>query len=516
MRKLLLPLIAAIALIVLPACDGHHQNIIVPPNPSGGNTAGFTNANLLTGRTYVFTVHGVNFRRPANFAVTGNFTSDGAGNITGGVRDTVDDSGRRTLNEAITGTYSVNQDGRGQMILHGNSGQVIYRFVLESSSSGKLFQIGTTSSSVRIDAVGTIELQSGAPATPTGAYIVRLDGEDFVNVYGAVGRIVFAGGSISGAADENDNGFFAPNLTANGSISLSSARGSATLKLSNSNFQHNFVVYFVSPTKIELISTDTDFLLQGNAEVQSSFAATTLAFAAAAPQQVFALAGFDTFGPRVEVGRMTLANTGFLLNAIEDIENDRNPDYFAGVNLSGTSTYSVGSNGRWTAILNNSSGAPSPNLVGWQISPQRSVVLTTDNNIVETGTMRAQTLGLTTASVNGDFAEALSGFEHFFFANLELTANLRFDGLGTMDGTFDSQDDFFGLNVDVATLPGTYSIDPTVGRSIGGKIDDSSAANVLPSGGLPVVYYAVDAKTIYFLPAKPGSIYLGTLLGQTP
>ena len=513
MRKAILPLIAAIALIVLPGCGEHRHNIIVPSNPTGGNNAGFANASL--SGTYVFSVHGFNFRRGASFAVTGNFTADGNGNITGGTRDSLDDQGRRTSNEGVSGSYSVNVDGRGQAILNGSSGQVIYRFVLESPSSGKLFQIGATSNSVRIDAVGTIQRQSGAPAAPTvgAAYIVRLDGEDrFLDPYGAVGGIAFSGSIFSGTLDQNDNGFFSPNLAASGSIVLSSARGTATLTANG--FTHHFVVYFVSPAKLELISTDTDFLLQGNAEAQTSFAASATAFAAAAPEQVFSLAGVDSSGPRTEVGRMTLASTGFLLNAIEDIENNFNPSYFAGVSLSG-STYSVGANGRWTAHLTNASGAPSPDLVGWQISPQRSVVLTTNNNIVETGTMRAQTLGLTTALVNGNFAEALSGFEAFSGANLELTANLHFDGLGAMDGTLDSQDDATGLNLDAATS-GTYSIDPTSGRSTGGKIDASNVVSVIPAGGLPVVYYAVDANTVYFIPAQRGSIYLGTLVGQTP
>ena len=518
MRRAILPLIAAIALIFLPGCGEHHHNIVVPPNPSGGNNAGFTNASL-TG-TYVFTAHGFNFRRGASFAVTGNFTADGNGNITGGTRDSLDDRGRRTSNEGISGSYSVNVDGRGQAILNGSSGQVIYRFVLESPSSGKLFQIGATSNSVRIDAVGTIQRQSGVPAAPTAgaAYIVRLDGEDsFLDPYGAVGRIVFSGPNFSGTLDRNDNSVFSPNLAATGTINLSSSRGSATLTIGSSSFVHQFVVYFVSPTKLELISSDTDFVLQGNAELQTSFADSVSAFAAAAPQQVFALAGVEFSFPRAEVGRMTLAATGFLLNAIEDIENSFSPFYFAAVNLSGLpgSTFAVGANGRWTAHLTNTSGAPSPDLVGWQISPQRSLVLTTNNKIVETGTMRAQTLGLTTALVNGNFAEALSGFEAFSDANLELTANLLFDGLGAMDGTLDSQDDATGLNLDAATS-GTYSIDPTLGRSTGGKIDASNVVTVIPAGGLPVVYYAVDAKTIYFLPAKRGSIYLGTLVGQTP
>jgi hypothetical protein len=512
MRKILLSLLGFVALGLLAGCGDHHHHIEIPSNPSGGNNAGFSNANL--NGTYVFAVNGSNFDSHfANFAVTGTLTADGNGNITSGTRDTVDDLGHQTLDEAIAGTYFVNADGRGQAVLNGPSGQAIYRFVLESSSSGKLFQDGTTSDRVIIDAVGTLTLQTGAPATPTGSYIVRLDGEDpGLNTYGAIGGITFTGSNFNGSLDENDNGTFdnATNtpLAASGSITLAGSRGTATL--TEPNFTHSLIVYFVSPTQVELLSADRNFFLYGEAEAQSSFAASASAFAAAAPEQVFSLSGFDLQGPRVEIGRMTLDPSGNLLNAIEDIETSIQP--YSGVNLAG-STFAVtaGTVGRWTASLLNASGAPSPTLVGWQVSPQRSLVLTSSSTLLETGTMQAQTLGLNTASVSGDFAEALAGFDNNQQADLELTANMRLDGVSAMQGTYDSQDDNTGLNLDVATS-GTYSIDPTLGRT-----SNDNANNNIPSiGSIPVVMYAVDAQHIDFLPTQAGEVYSGTLRAQAP
>src|SRR5208283_5218955 len=142
MRKIFLTLINIVALGALAACGGgsSRNTIRTPAGPSGGNSVGFSNQSL-TG-TYVFAVNGV--AKNGQFAVVGSFTADGNGNITSGTRDTVNDTGGQTLDESITGTYSISSDGRGQVILDGNN-QVIYRFVLSSPAAGNLFQVGATS-----------------------------------------------------------------------------------------------------------------------------------------------------------------------------------------------------------------------------------------------------------------------------------------------------------------------------------------------------------------------------------
>ena len=207
MRKLLLTLISAVALASLAACGGSSNSVSVPAGPSGGNPVGFTNASL-TGN-YVFAVNGINYTKKFNFAVAGVFTADGSGHITSGTRDTVNDAGGQTLNEFVTGTYSVNQDGRGLLILNGSSGQAIYFFVLSSSSAGKLFQNGTGTSSVVTDAIGRIEAQSAPSTTLAGTYVFRFDGEDInKSPYGAVGGLTASGNTLTGSIDENDAGIF--------------------------------------------------------------------------------------------------------------------------------------------------------------------------------------------------------------------------------------------------------------------------------------------------------------------
>src|SRR6266571_5040769 len=119
MRKLLLTLFCIAALLSLAACGGSSSSSTpVPPPPSTGNNAGFSNANL--NGSYVFAANGVNVSN--TFAVAGTFTADGNGKITAGTRDTVNDGGAQSLNESITGNYSVSPDGRTQLVLNGGSG----------------------------------------------------------------------------------------------------------------------------------------------------------------------------------------------------------------------------------------------------------------------------------------------------------------------------------------------------------------------------------------------------------
>lgn len=515
MQKVLLTLVSFVALSVLVACGGGSSNFIaIPPNPSGGSSAGFSNASL-TGN-YVFAVNGTTARN--GFAVAGLFTADGNGNITSGVRDTVNDGGGQTLNEAITGSYSVNRDGRGQVVLNGGSGQVIYRFVLQSSSSllapvvGNLFQDGTTSNNVLFDAIGRIEAQSAPATTLTGPYIVRLDGEDSgLFSYGAVGGLNLSGGSIpSGTIDENDAGTFNPQLAvSSGSYSLSgNGRGTLSYVTPNSTAatvnpqgSHNFIAYYVSPSRLELISTDQRFFLHGFADLQAaSVAGTTATFTG---DQVFNISGIDSSGNATqETGRFTLNGAGNLTNGFAD-SNDGGT---LSTNTAFTGPYSVTTNGRWQASLSYTAiSAASLGLVGWQVSPQFSVVLTTNSAILETGTMRAQTLGLTTASVTGNYGENLSGFDFRSTSGgleaFESTGNFSADGAGLLSGTTDTQTDSTGLTLDAGTS-GSYSIDPVLGRGTGFI------------GSVPVAIYTVDANTMYLFSTDSSSLYLGMMVKQ--
>jgi hypothetical protein len=488
MRKILLTVISIVGLGALVACggSGSFSNITpVPPPPSSGNNAGFTNASLMG--TYVFAANGVTANNL--YATAGVFTADGAGNISAGTRDTVNDGGGQAQNESITGTYSVNQDGRGQAVLNGISGQVIYRFVLQSSTTAKLFQISNTA-----DAVGRIQLQSTMPAALTGTFITRLDGEDSnLKPYGAIGGLAVSGTTLTGVIDENDSGAFAPQLGASGSLSLS-ANGRGTLSYTTSTGSHNFIFYAVSPSRIELVSTDKNFFLHGYADLQTSVAPTVATFTG---DQVLNISGFSSNGSILETGRLTLDGAGNITNAIEDYNEAG--FYFDSVPFAGT--YAVANNGRWTANLTFTSSTLG--VVGWQVSPQQSTILTANSSVanytvLETGTMRAQTTGLTVASINGNYAENLSGIL-VNSGNVESGGNFDADGAGNLSGTIDSQTPS-SINTDIAES-GNYAVAAN-GRSTG------------TIGTVPVHVYTVDANTIYLISTDPNRLYQGLMVKQ--
>jgi hypothetical protein len=140
-------------------------------------------------------------------------------------------------------------------------------------------------------------------------------------------------------------------------------------------------------------------------------------------------------------------------------------------------------------------------LVGWQVSPQKSYLLTTSPlQLLETGILNAQNLAaISTSSISGNYAESISGYSGSI-GNFESTGNFLANG-GSFSGDVDSQSDGTGLSLDDAT-DGTYAIDSTTGRGTGFI------------GNLPVSYYVADPTTVYVFSTSASSVYQGVLTSQ--
>jgi hypothetical protein len=479
MRKIFLSLISVVALAALVAC-GSSNSTPIPSSPSTGNNVGFTNANLHG--TYVFSGNGVNSSN-LNFDLVGVFTADGNGNITSGYRNLYADSTSAAL-ESVTGTYSVNSDGRGQLQLNGN--QAVYRFVMQSPSSASFFEFSSNA-----DDTGLMKLQSAVSA-PSGTYIVRLQGEDSSGLpYGAIGGLTISGTSVTGTIDQNDAGNLAASLPTTGTLAAPDTTGRGTLQLTFAGAPHNYVYYFVSTSEIVIAGTD-GYAVHGYADLQTTLAGLS-------GDQVFSLSGAGTSGVLYETGRFTLTG-GAVTNAVEDYLIGANSagGYFPGVTFTGS--YAAPANGRWTATVG---GSLATNLVGWQVSSQQSLVLAWNSSatVVETGTMRAQDTSVTTASITGPYSASLSGFNYNDGGYVELGGNFDASG-GSLAGTIDSQTPGF-YNTDLASS-GNYSI-ASNGRS--------PNANV---AGVSVVIYTVDASTAYLISSDATRVYQGKLLAQQP
>jgi hypothetical protein len=489
MRKILLSVLAVALLALLAGCGNNTYTVAPPPTgPSGGNNAGFSVASL--SGTYTFATTGVNAvgNTYYMFDVVGVFTTDGAGNVTSGYRDLYTDSGTQVQKEAVTGTYSVNQDGRGQVELKGTNGTATYRFVLQSTGAASFFQFSPTA-----DDIGRLFVQSSV-AAPTGNFVVRLDGEDTsLNPFGSIGFLNISGTTVSGLLDQNDDGTLSTLLATTGSITAPDSTGRGTMALTTSSGTHNFVYWVSSTGHLQLASTDANFWLHGYADQQTGVSGSTAAFSGG---QVYSLSGVNSKGNIAQVGRFTLDGVGNIASGIEDYNNG-----FVLTSSSAVSgNYTAAATGRWTATTTSGLAA---SIVGWQVSASQSVLLVSNgtSTIEETGTLRAQTTGLTNASIVGEFAQDINGYSQDAGGNVEAVANYLADGNGNLTGTMDSQTPGY-YNTDYAET-GTYSMQ-TNGR------------NTATAAGVPLIAYSVDANTFYLISSDPSRQYQGKLVKQVP
>ena len=488
MRKTLLTVLAITMLALLAGCGNDWHYAPPPSGPTGGNNAGFGMPSL-SGR-YTLATTGVNVIGNSYylFDVVGSFTADGAGNISSGYRDLYTDSGTQVQKEAFTGSYTVGQDGRGQMQLTlADNSTITYRFIMQSSGAASFFQYSPSA-----DDTGRILAQSSISA-PTGSYVVRLDGEDAsLYPFGAVGLLNISGTTISGLIDQNDDGNVSTLLSTTGSITAPDSSGRGTLSLTNSAGTHNFVYWVTSTGHLQLASTDANFWLHGYADLQTGVSGSTAGFTGS---QVYSVGGVASAGPTTETGRFTLDGAGNITSGVED----NNVNFTLNPSVTVTGTYVAAATGRWTATTTGLAA----NLIGWQVSPTQSVLLASNgtSTLLETGTLRAQTTGLTNANISGNYAEDLSGYNIAYPGNVEITANYLADGSGNLTGTMDSQTPGY-YNTDIAET-GTYSM-------------QSNGRNTGTVAGVPMVLYSVDSTTMYLMPADPARQYQGKLVKQTP
>src|SRR5581483_4407652 len=258
------------ALAILAGCGGSGSIAKVTPPPSGS----FSLSNL--NGTYVFSIVG-NDTAFDFVAMTGTFTADGSGAITGGALD-INDSGFTApiINNPITGgSYTVTGDGRGQATLTTSTpfGSTLkVDFALSSSAHGLVTEFDANGSGS-----GSFDLQTSTTQPPAGNYAFGLSGISNVSVTtgaglpaAAAGLITLdAGGNATGQLDYNDNG--SPTLlTINSGSSVLSGTTPGTATLSTSSGPLHFDVYTVDATHMKLIETDGFPILAGDLFVQSS------------------------------------------------------------------------------------------------------------------------------------------------------------------------------------------------------------------------------------------------------
>jgi hypothetical protein len=299
--------------------------------------------------TYVFDFAGVH--GSSALSQIGAFTSDGLGNITGGLRDT-NDGGAISSQVPFTGSYVVNSNGRGTATL----GSLNFSFYIVSRGSAKF--VGTDSQAT-VGGVAGIASQQSPNATFD---LTSLNGNIAFSLAGPVpnGTLALAtAGSFSadgnghitaGVLDENANGTAPQNLVfSNGSYAVASTgRGAATF--TTASHIYNLVFYLSTPGNGVLQETDSGRTSDGSFAQQQTTAFSLASIQGSYALQTTGLSPVSPASPQTIAGPLVANGAGQISSGTIDINSAGTP---ASETVSGTDSLPA-SNGRATLTLNPS------------------------------------------------------------------------------------------------------------------------------------------------------------------
>jgi len=240
-------LFAVMPLALCVACGSGSSSF----NPKGP----FSNANLKG--QYVYQISGTDFRanqQGVPYREAGVFIADGNQNITGGTDDFQE--GNLSSNP-ISGSYSISNDGTGQIILNTTSATLAFAVTMVSSS-----KVYLVAGNPVLNSSGTAELQdpSVISAAPNGTFTFRTHIVDAAQVpTAAVGTFSVTSGAVNGIEDSLVLGSTATsaNLTGSFNTPVSLGRGTGNL---NDGTTHDFVYYIVDANHISFLSNDVNVL----------------------------------------------------------------------------------------------------------------------------------------------------------------------------------------------------------------------------------------------------------------
>jgi hypothetical protein len=393
-RRLLMAL-AAISGIFLTAGCGSGSPVIVKGGFNKGSLKG----------SYAFTVKGYGLNSgtsaAANFFVEGGvFTSDGNGTITAGTDDFVEAVGSTTQafpGSTVTGVYSINKDGTGDLQFNfSGGGAEVFRITLSDTDHLYMEEedgFGTSA--------GPAELQDSTllSTIPSGTFVFRTHD---VQVSATMGTMAISAGAVSGSFVMVQNGAAVTgSIGAGGSMTVPTA-GRGTITYSVNGLTHSAEYYVVSLSEFRLLETTTNILSIGLAEQQSA-----IAFSAAS------LSGSYAFGSSGETATPGFVNTVgvFTTDGVSQVtaaNYDSVQDGSVASNVTGTGSY----------VIDNSAGNGSGSLTFggftrdiWMVSPSRAYFIALNGSNVEDGTIDQQSGTFTNTSLSAQAAFFMDGFD---------------------------------------------------------------------------------------------------------
>lgn len=467
--------------------------IITSTTTFGNATIGMTG-----GVNYVFQASGIDTH--GRYQLTGVFTADGAGNITGGEQHYSNAVNVYIDQISATGSsYLIGADGRGTITLNtgdtniGVGGVEILGLVVIDGTKGLITQFDTSATSS-----GTLDLQT-PKSQLSGGYAFVTSGVNLATTpkpLGFGGVINVDGpGTISGkgsVADDIDNTTQNLNQTLTGTVASPDPLGKAvfTLKTTFTNQTVVLVAYVIDDTHARLIENDTYGVTAGTALGQGA-STGTFKNSSFKTTVVFETLGQSTPGPTVYAGLFATDGAGNIKSGGVGDENA------GGTYITGTlaGTYAVDSSGTGrvtTSLIFNGSPGPSWMLYLTGDASTPALILQVDKAPIETAgaaytqaTPGAYTAGSFNLNYAMNFVAFPTGQED------DGTGQVTADGISALAGTMDTNYDFAPTTGEALT--GTFTADPS------GRFQPSTLTEGTVFGPANVVFYVVDSTRVVFI-----------------
>ncbi len=453
------------------------------PTPMGN----FSNASLSGQYTYQLTGFDLNTGNP--YTRSGTFSANGAGVITSGTDDFTEGA---LATSTTSGSYSISNDGTGNLVLTFPTGTVQWAVTLQSSSQVYIIETSATPSGglTPFTGYGVAELQNSAAfgGAPSGTFVFRnhtsVIGNTFITPISSVGAMTIASGVVTGNEDVNTIGTGLTSLLiSSGSFNAPDTSGRGTGTFTDSSLlTTSFVYYVVDSSNIRFMTTTPGSIGLGRGQLQSGTftnASLTGSYAfGSRGDTVNNLSGVHTVGVFTADGNGNI--TPFTFDAQRDGVVTSNGSF-------SNNTYAVASSGRTVVTLN--SGAATQ--IYWLVNGTRAFFLSSDPNSAIEGTADQQIgSSFSNSSVNGQFAFLNDGVQLTSSGSntLDRVATLQWDGSkGLLLNEFIN---VLGSTSTPGFLSGSYSVSSN-GRATG-KINGST-------NNINLVFYLVSGNQAYVL-----------------
>jgi hypothetical protein len=462
------------------------------PTKSGTSTVTVVFSDATLNGQYSFLLTGDD--SISTFLGVGSFTADGQGGVSNGIEDLNSSTGYLPK-LALSGSYTVDADGRGTLELKTTRGTVDFSLIVISSSRARFVEFNTSSNGEGL--LLQRDPTAFSAAALSGDYAFGFGGSDANGFPAAIaGRFTAnSDGTVtSGVKDSNKDGVISSNVAFTGTYTVDSSNGRGTAKFVDASGTTNFVFHVVSKHTLFFVETDYPYpVVDGTAsrQQQATFSASSFK-----GNYAFLYSGITPAAYIATAGRMSADGAGHLTGGVFD----QNDNVTVSSNTAFTGTNSVSSVGRGTFTL---STGTSP-LAFYMVSPSEAFVISEDPNAIASGTMLAQTGGaFDTNPPSGSFAFLLYTSTSDTDQAGQVTLVPGRAGSGSITGIEDINDD--RLLTAGAGVTGTYAVSSN-GRG--------TAAVISPLGTPSFAFYMVSSSRLFVVEDDATSVTSGNIEKQ--